>query len=186
MEITKTHLLSLALVFLVWLAASICKAGMNGEVSIEKLTERAEVIVLGKCLTSYSDWNEQKTEIYTYTLIEVLELLKGKVESPLIVETLGGAVGDLVSNVIGAPTFTEDQKVLLFLFRKQNGQLGVIGLNKGKFDVYQKDGQEIIINPHVQKIVLPEDELIEGANNNLNKYIILEDIVTAINRLISK
>lgn len=130
MKIIKTHFLLLALVFLVGLNLSISKAEMNREVSIERLTEMAEVIVLGRCLTSYSDWNEQKTEIYTYTLIEALQLLKGKGESPLIVETLGGRVGDLVSNVIGAPSFTEGQKVLLFLFRKQNGQLGIIGLNK--------------------------------------------------------
>lgn len=160
----------------IWLLLSLIdtpesNGGVAGDVNLKKLVQSSEMIVIGKCLTSYSDWNSIRSEICTYTVIEVIQTLKGDPEIPVIIETLGGKVGNLVSTVTGAPVFRENEKSIFFLYRKRSGQPGITGLNRGKFDIRLKDGNEIVINPFVQNIIIPADsknpQVEIDAQNNL-------------------
>jgi len=84
--------------------------------STEDLTEKAENIVVGKVIKKECRWNKERTKIYTYITIFVEEDLKGKAEGKEItVRYLGGEVGEVGLRVSDAPSFKEDEEVLLFL-----------------------------------------------------------------------
>lgn len=186
----KSRKYKICLVFLSLFAAlydyeniNVSYAGVKTEVSIERLVKSSDIIVIGKCLTSYSDWNSKKSEIYTYTLFDPIQILKGQTEVPLIIETLGGQVGSLVSTVIGAPTFINGNKFVLFLFRKRSGQLGIVGLNRGKFNIYQNNNEEITVNPHALNIILPEKDNHTSEKNRTQRQIILSELIKIIKKV---
>lgn len=168
----RTFALFTILALYILLPTNNINAEIVRDVNIAKLTNSSQFIILGKCLTSYSEWNSENSEIYTYTIIEVLESLKGDAETPLAIETLGGKVGHIISTVIGAPKFIDGAKSLFFLFQKRSGQLGIVGLNQGKFNAYLKNGTEFIENPHTKNIILTDN------NNNTVKTIELQDKIT--------
>ncbi len=148
-----------------------------GNVVVEKLARSADLILVGKCLTSYSAWNGANTEICTYSLIDPLRIIKGVSDKPFLVETLGGQVGSLVSTVIGSPKFVDEQDYLLFLSIKSNGQLGVVGLNKGKFNVYEKGGNKIAVNLNAGDIIFPSGvEGLSGKSHDGNRVDLVKFI----------
>jgi hypothetical protein len=69
----------------------------QGKVSeIKLLSEKADVILTGKVLQQKSEWNKNKTRIYTNVTVEVDEYLKGSSEGKNIVITNpGGEVGEV-------------------------------------------------------------------------------------------
>lgn len=176
-----------AILLTIFLNAIISYAGIMEEVYVERIVKSSDIIILGKCLTSYCDWNSEKTEICTYSLIDILQTLKGREESHLVIETLGGQVGYLVSTVINTPAFVEGEDVLLFIFRKRSGQFGIVGFNKGKFNICQRDGKRVVKNPFVSKIIIQDDNNPDEKSepDMVNKEIILEDFIKMIKAVIS-
>ncbi len=150
----------LILVFVIshflFLSISDSYGGVVRDVDIEGLVKSSDVIVAGTSLTSYSNWNSDKSEIYTYTVFEVEETLKGDEGDPLVVESLGGRVDNLVSTVIGAPKFVDGERSVLFLFRRNSGYFGVVGLNLGKFNIFEKDGEKLVINPYARNLTFSD------------------------------
>lgn len=114
----------------------------------EQLTQTAEVIVIGRVLSAYSDSDPTTHRIYTFTNIRVNEYLKGK-ERPrnIVLKTIGGVKGNLGSMVEGAADFYRDEEVMLFLERRSDGSLFPVGFFLGKFSVYddQDTGRKILI-----------------------------------------
>ena len=73
--------------------------------SIEELTSQADSILIGKVKKIESQWNEERTLIYTYVTISVKQYTKalsgvGEVQE-IIVKVPGGEVGDIGLKVCG-------------------------------------------------------------------------------------
>ena len=84
--------------------------------STEELTNQSESIIIGTVLEMNSYWNEDKTLIFTDTLIQVQEFIKGSfAENPITVRHIGGTIGDLVLKVSDTPNFQLNDEVILFL-----------------------------------------------------------------------
>ncbi len=82
-------------------------------------------------------WSEQSGEsISTYADVQVIDLLKGDVESGTVtVKVPGGAIGDLSIEVPGTPELLKDQEVYLFLSDDMGKLTNVVGWAQGAFHV---------------------------------------------------
>lgn len=103
---------------------------------IESLVEKSEVIVLGDVKELRSEWNQDKTKIYTRVSIKVTENLKGSENNQTIVIThLGGEVGEVGELYSHVPKFTQDEEVLIFARRDKENNLRVTKGHEGKFKI---------------------------------------------------
>jgi hypothetical protein len=93
---------------------------------------------VGRVVSLTSRWNTQGTQILTRIAVEPEEILKGSLptDRPYVVQP-GGRVGNHGSMLGDAPSFTEHERVVLFLTRRHDGELRVIALFQGKFTVEQ-------------------------------------------------
>lgn len=118
--------------------------------STEDLTQEAENIVVGKVVKKECRWNEERTRIYTYVTIAVEEDLKGKAGGEeIIIRHLGGEVGEIGLAVSDAPSFKEDEEVLLFLKKGKKPEVReVVGRAQGKFRVKRDEitGERVVIS----------------------------------------
>ncbi len=120
---------------------------------LEYLSEGADLILTGKVTQQISEWNEDRTRIYTNATIQVEEYLKGNTNEGFIVVTyLGGEVGDVGELYTHMPKFEDDEEILVFLKRSQststykvfNGEEGKISI------VYDKNTGEQVTNSNVR------------------------------------
>jgi hypothetical protein len=101
--------------------------------SIEQMSQRAEVIVRARCLESATVWDAG--EVWTLTSFEVEEVWRGPATARITVRLLGGRVGDLTSSVAGVPRFRPGEEVVLFLEATQRGDLSVVSWEQGTFRI---------------------------------------------------
>jgi len=120
---------------------------------LEYLSEGADLILTGKVTQQSSDWNQDRTKIYTNATIQVEEYLKGNInESSIVVTYLGGEVGDVGELYTHMPKFEDDEEILVFLQRSQststykvfNGEEGKISI------VYDKNTGEQVTTSYVR------------------------------------
>jgi hypothetical protein len=106
--------------------------------------ERASAIIVGRVLSSHAE--ATRFGIETVTEIALEETLKGDAGSVVRIHEPGGAVGDNVRIVPGAPAFTEGDRVLLLLYQRDDGTYTVSDLQLGAF-VITKDaiGRELAL-----------------------------------------
>lgn len=97
--------------------ASAESVGEAPRVSIEKLTDRSELIVIGKCLTTKSTWVDRS--LVTLATVEVSEVVKGNLVSTVTVVLPGGIDMNrkipVAMGYAGAPQIMPDEDVFLFL-----------------------------------------------------------------------
>ena len=103
--------------------------------SLEELVARSEVIVQGRCLRSWTDWDANHQFIWTHHEIEVSAPLKGTLARTVVVSEVGGRVGELQLLVEGMPTYRPSEELVLFLYRTPTGLWRARGLGQGKYTV---------------------------------------------------
>ena len=107
----------------------------DNQKSIKQLTDEAESIIIGKVAKQKSEWDSNHKMIYTTVTVAVNEYLKGDDGSKTqIIKIPGGKVGDVGLEVVGAPSFDDGEKALLFLGSSpdKRKEKTIIGWNKGK------------------------------------------------------
>ena len=88
----------------------------SNESKIKNLSEGADIILTGKVVRQNSDWNNDRTRIYTNVVIKTEEYLKGDyAEKTIALSTLGGEVGEVGELYSHMPRFSNDEEVLLFV-----------------------------------------------------------------------
>ncbi len=136
--------------------------------SFDRLVDGSDYIVRATVKSISSDWRDNTAKpgsryIGSRVELDVSEVIKGSPPSPLVLELVGGKVGDEELTVDGAPRFTVGQETVLFV--KGNGRLIVplVGMMHGKYDVRKnkKTGRDEILRSdgqplfHEQEVVLP-------------------------------
>lgn len=83
----------------------------------DALVQQADYVVRGKVTAVTSEWRVQNghRNIVTLVSIEVLETIAGTPPSPLVIQTLGGKVGDKKMVVDGSPSFAIGDEHILFI-----------------------------------------------------------------------
>ncbi|MGA9117175.1 MAG: hypothetical protein WB626_10400 [Bacteroidota bacterium] len=113
------------------------------KVGLEKMTRDARLVVRGIVLSSESRWEGRN--ILTRTRVRVLEALKGAAGDVVTVAQPGGTVGDITSQVAGAPQLVRNEEVVLFL-TEWKGELWIHSIVLGKFSVARRDGVPVVVN----------------------------------------
>lgn len=109
--------------------------GAMVKLSLEQLTQDADVIILGtvECVDS-----ELVTgKIFSFATISVNSKIKGELEATqdrIVVRFLGGTVGDIAMKVEDSPDYKQGEKVLIFLKKIPNQPYcRTLGSSQGKF-----------------------------------------------------
>lgn len=115
---------------------SIVNATVVKKLSEEELAREARTILIGTCTSIKSEWNEERTKIFTYIRISPQNFLKGEeIPEEITIQQLGGEVGEIGMRVDETSVFEEGEEVLLFLKRGRKGLHRILGLSQGKFSV---------------------------------------------------
>ena len=78
-----------------------------------------------------SEWNADRTYVFTYVTLEVKRALAGPKRAYETVRVPGGTVGDFSAVMEGAPQFAVGDNVVVFLGAWDDGQLMVEGYFQG-------------------------------------------------------
>jgi hypothetical protein len=117
--------------------------------TFEEMTDRAEVIFVGKVVSSRSEWRQVGTQRAIFTLVqfEKSETLKGEGKPTIALQFLGGTVGDATLQVDGVPKFKVGDRELLFVAKNGAQVSPIIGMFHGKFGVRkdQKSGRDVLV-----------------------------------------
>ena len=132
------------------LAAFLITSPADGSIlqalELEELTAKADRIVLGRVLFSESFLRPDR-QIGTWHRIEVEREIRGRApdEREVIVETLGGQIGDIGMRVEGEATFQVGERVLVFV--RGGGPYTAfrpVGMGQGVMRVSREDGVETV------------------------------------------
>ena len=119
--------------------------------SLEQMSQASTAIVRGNVVGQETTWNPQHTEIITSTTIAVENVVKGEPPSTLIVEQLGGTIGNLHEYVAGTVHFRPQVSYLLFLepAGEDSSRYRVVGMAQGAYRIYQD------ATTHEERVIRP-------------------------------
>ena len=133
--------------------------------TLDDLVQKSGRIVIGKCISRESRWNDRNTLILTTARFTVSEPLKGSNDGFVSVVTVGGTLDGITQTVSGMPAFEPEEEVLLFLEASKNGDWQPLGLAQGKFRILRnrQTGEEEFVHS------LSGLELYDPANRSLSQ-----------------
>lgn len=119
------------------LALGLASATTVVPMSVERLAQVSSLVVKGQAIETWSEWNPQHTQIYTYAKFQVGSALKGQAPAMVVVKQLGGTVGPTIQRVYGVRYLRSGQEMVLFLrpAEELDGTMVISGLMQGKFAV---------------------------------------------------
>ncbi len=110
------------------------------KLTVDELTALASNIVVGRVTGTSSQWNADRTTIYTMVTISVEEQIKGSWNKPeIIVPVPGGQVEAVTQAIEDSPSFRAGERALVFL-EIYDSAFRVVGGFQGKF-VIGNDGK---------------------------------------------
>jgi hypothetical protein len=131
-----------------------------------EMINKSEVIAVGTVTATRSQWNKEKTRIYTEVTLTVDEYMKGsQAGNRLTIVHPGGEVGEVGELYSETATFQRNEEVMVFASKDKLGNLRIIGGNQGKYAI-------LTDKPSGRKTV--------GANRSL------DDVKREIRNVISK
>ncbi|HTD67624.1 MAG TPA: hypothetical protein VK846_13945 [Candidatus Limnocylindria bacterium] len=124
--------------------------------SFDQLVESADLIFTGQTRSQRSEWRNiggQKS-IVTLVSFRVSAVHKGRADSVVTLQFLGGAVGDVTLDVSDMPKFRKGERVVLFVQKNGANASPLIGFYHGKFSlqsdatgretVWKHDGEAVM------------------------------------------
>lgn len=128
--------------------------------SLTKLTLRADLIVRGRITGQISNWDDDRTVIYTTSILAVTDQIKGSRDSKLLkIKAPGGVVGDIGLVVSPAPRLVPGEDVLVFLEPSPAGGYQVTGAVQGAYAIRRgwavndEMGTTEPLTPFVQRVL---------------------------------
>ena len=115
------------------LACEAARCTTLQRLALEELAAAAPAIARVRCVSSEARWDAGR--IWTFTVLEVIEPLKGSLPQRITLRLLGGKVGGLVSKVEGVPRFSPNEEVILFLQPAYVGDWTVVSWVQGTFRI---------------------------------------------------
>ncbi|MHB0975637.1 MAG: IPT/TIG domain-containing protein [Candidatus Aquicultorales bacterium] len=101
--------------------------------TMEQLSGRSSMTVLGKVTAVESIWNEGHTTINSFVTLSVEERIDGEAGPPTVtIKVPGGKVGEERVVVSDMPVFEKGERTLVFLREEANGMYAVAGARLGK------------------------------------------------------
>jgi hypothetical protein len=111
--------------------------------TVDDLTDASTYIVRGTVTRTWTEYDDQGY-VWTRAAIAVSDVIKGP-DSPteIVVDTMGGTIGDDTTFVWDAAQFSETEEVVLFLDTIRGGtRYSPVGMWLGKFAVRRAPGED--------------------------------------------
>ncbi|MGB7293549.1 MAG: hypothetical protein WBD99_15375 [Thermodesulfobacteriota bacterium] len=151
------------------------------------VANRSDNIVVAKCISTESRWNEQGSLIFTYVTFQIQDTVKGNsTDENLTLRFLGGRVGDTVQTVPDMPQFSENEEVMLFLApRNKSGYQTLTSIQNGvlRIKTDSETGKKLITSP-TTGIQLYERNTGEPMSTPHNNGVLLEDFNYSVKKAI--
>jgi len=112
-----------------------------------ELARDARAIVRGRVASVEARWTDDHRAIESIVTLDVESTLKGSFGPDVQFRVPGGQLGRFRSLVMGAPEFTVDQRVVVFLGARGPSVPFVLGMSQGVFRVVAADGGGWIVTP---------------------------------------
>jgi hypothetical protein len=128
------------LILLALLLAAPARATVVIATDLGELARGARAIARGRIAALDARWSPDHRMIETIVSLEVESYLKGSLGPILQFRVPGGLVGRYRSIVVGAPEFSVDQRVVVFLGGTGPSVPYVLGLSQGVFRVVPGEG----------------------------------------------
>ena len=119
--------------------------------------EHAASIVLGKCVSTHSQWDSEHHFIVTYSTFEVENTMKGTAPAQVTIVTPGGTVGNVSQDTVGVPSFREGDENVLFTKATNLGPT-VLYFDQGTYDVSADEHGEKVVSPRPTGAVLVDTQ----------------------------
>lgn len=174
-----TNLTFLVIFFFLLLSQAESNAQVK-KMTAKDLTDESTAVLYGKCSTIKSEWNSDKSIIYTYVTIIPEEYIKGNLGSEAVIAVPGGRVDNIVYEVSEMPVFTEGEDVMAFIWTNPAGKNLVTGGYLGKMKV-EKDsmtGKRMVHGYDIQEDT--ESGVLESDKPGKPEKVQLEDFVTKL------
>lgn len=132
---------------LVWLVAlcvcgialeAICSSALHAD--IERQIEMADSIFRGTVVKVEPFLNEADGGIYTRTVVQVADVLKGKLPAVIELVHFGGAIEGIGIDNCAAPRFQVGEERLLFVRRRHDGTLGTVAGDRSAIKLERTSG----------------------------------------------
>ncbi len=130
-------------------AASVARASALISMSLEQLTEASSEIVQGQVAGQVSRWNDSHTQIVTLTSFHVVQAYKGDAASQVVIEQMGGKVGNTSVFVPGEMAFKPQGDYVLFLEPATASRYRLVGMTQGAYRIYRDAAT------HQDRVILP-------------------------------
>jgi hypothetical protein len=115
LRLTRSLIITLLTLLLIYLPASVANAIMV-QLSLEELAGEADSVIIGTVVSSQSQWNNDRSAIYT-TVIVAMEnhLIGNPLPDRVTVIVPGGEIDGIMQIVSDTPVFDPGEEVMLFL-----------------------------------------------------------------------
>jgi len=109
--------------------------------TFEEMTDRADLVFVGKVVELKAEWQVAGTNQAIFTLVEfhTEEILKGTAPASISLRFLGGKVGGMTLEVVAVPICEAGVRVLLFVEGNGVQFCPLVGVYHGKFGVRKDD-----------------------------------------------
>jgi hypothetical protein len=124
-----------ALLVIVLAAAAAPRATTLVPADLGELSRDALAIVRGRVVAVDGRWTDDRRGIETIVTLDVDEYLKGDLGATVRFRLPGGLLGRFRSIVVGAPRFTVDDRVVVFLGAKSPMIPYLVGFSQGVYRV---------------------------------------------------
>ncbi len=112
-----------------------------------ELAQDARAIARGRVVAVEAHWADDHRSIDTIVTLEVDTYLKGSLGSTLMFRVPGGELGRFRSVTVGAPEFSVDDRVIVFLGARGPSVPYVLGLNQGVFRIARAADNTWLVTP---------------------------------------
>jgi hypothetical protein len=124
---------AIAAMLIVAAAVAPVRATVLIPADVGELARDAVAIVRGRVVAVDARWADSRRSIDTVVTMEVEEYLKGAFGPTIQFRVPGGELGRLRTVVVGAPEFSTDERIVVFLGARGPMMPYVLGLNQGVF-----------------------------------------------------
>jgi hypothetical protein len=110
----------------------------------------SDIVVVGKVGSMVSEWNSDKSAIFTRVTIDVAETVRGTLSGRTVTVVVpGGEIGDDGEWYSHTPRFTAQEEVVLFAGKAADGTYRVSGGEQGKLTVERDRETGVKVIPNV-------------------------------------
>lgn len=159
-------------IFIASLTCSFCLWSATLEqLSVEDMSRKSTLIVRGRIGACTGD--QKGSVIFTRCKVDVTERWKGTSPAQLEFMVPGGTARGFTQVFTGTPKFTKGSEHVLFLWAGASGNLQVIGLSQGVFDVGTAGSTPTVKRPASRELMLNaagepvKDESVQMSLENL-------------------